>query len=95
MKSLFLLMIIIVAIISCESQSGKRHRDAQQVLKNDANIAVMVIDTYPEKVMTETGIEMYKTKVKKADSSVCFVLTINQFDTNDILVIKANQILKN
>jgi uncharacterized protein YcfL len=95
MKKLLFLMIIIVAMISCESKSGQRHRDAQGVLNNSNTIAVIVVDTYPEKVMLPTGIEMFKTKVRKADSSVCFILTINQFDNNDILVIKPEQILKN
>lgn len=88
-------MIIIVAMVSCESQSGRRHRDAQGVLSNNSTIAVTVIDTYPEKVMLPTGITMFKTKVIKSDSSVCFILTINEFDNNDVLVIKPEQILKN
>lgn len=88
-------MTIIIVMMSCESKSGQRHRDAQRVLNSINTITVTVIDTYPEKVMLPTGIEMFKTKIRKADSSVCFVLTINQFDNNDILVIKSEQILNN
>lgn len=88
-------MTVIIVMMSCESQSGKRHRDAQRVLNNINTITVTVIDTYPEKVMLPTGIEMFKTKVIKADSSVCFILTINQFNNNDKLAIKSDQVLKN
>lgn len=95
-KSTFVLivMISIMAITfftSCERKSGKLPAS-----KPETEVIVIIKDTYPEPILIDTGLTMYKTKcLVEKDSTVVFILTHNQFDNGDRVVVKITEILKN
>ena len=93
-KNLFVLLVLIgimilVTLTSCERKSGN-------LPVKETTVTVIIKDTYPEKILTDTGLFMYKTKcIVEKDSTTVFILTHNQFDNGDRVIIKKTDILKN
>lgn len=93
-RNLFISLILIGIMIltSCERKSGKLPEPSL----NSTTVTVIIKDTYPEKILTDTGLFMYKTKcIVEKDSTTVFILTHNQFDNGDRVIIKKTDILKN
>lgn len=91
MKTFITLLLAVILFTACERHS----RSGQKVPPINLTIKVRVMDTYPERIMDDTGLWRYKSKVIKDDKTVCFILTNNQFDNGDIIVIKVSEILTN
>lgn len=91
MKAFITLLLAVLLFTACERHS----RSGQRVPTSNLTIKVKVMDTYPERVMNDVGLIQYKSKVIKVDSTVCFILTNNQFNNGDIVLIKTSEIMKN